>query len=72
MGRFRSKVRVRACLLGGSMKACQKRYKCPKCGKCFVGYPALSREDNKTEICQKCDINEAIIIFIKNHDANGR
>ncbi len=29
VGRFRSKVWVRACLLGGSMKARQKRCRCP-------------------------------------------
>lgn len=26
-------------------KAVQKRHKCPKCGKYYVGYPALSRRD---------------------------
>jgi len=45
------------------MKARQKRHKCPKCGKYYVGYPALSREDNKTEICPECGIKEAISIF---------
>ena len=45
------------------MKARQKRRKCPKCGKYYVGYPALSREDNKTEICPECGIKEAISIF---------
>ena len=45
------------------MKACQKRHKCPKYGKYYVGYPALSREDNKTEICPECGIKEAISIF---------
>ena len=42
------------------MKARQKRHKCPKCGKYYVGYPALSREDNKTEICPKCGVEEAL------------
>ena len=45
------------------MKARQKRYKCPKCGKYYVGYPALSREDNKTEICPECGTKEAISLF---------
>jgi len=45
------------------MKTRQKRRKCPKCGKYYVGYPALSREDNKTEICPECGIKEAISIF---------
>lgn len=42
------------------MKARQKRHKCPKCGKYYVGYPALSREDNKSEICPNCGVIEAI------------
>ena len=36
--------------LGGSIKARQKRRKCSKCGKYYVGHPALSRKYNKTEI----------------------
>ena len=63
MGRFRSKVWVRACLLSGSMKTRQKRRKCPKCGKYYVGYSALSREDNKTEVCPECGMVEAVIAF---------
>lgn len=34
--------------------------RCPKCGKEFTEYPALSREDNKTEICPECGIAEAV------------
>ena len=30
------------------LKAAQKRLRCPKCGEYYVGYPALSRTDNKT------------------------
>ena len=41
-------------------KVAQKRHKCPKCGKEYIGYPALSREDNKTEICPECGICEAV------------
>lgn len=41
-------------------KGSQKLRKCPKCGKKYYGYPALSREDNKTEICSKCGIEEAL------------
>ena len=33
---------------------------CPKCGKTLKGYPALSRTDNKTEICSDCGILEAL------------
>lgn len=35
----------------------------PECGKYYAGYPVLSREDNKTEICPECGIKEAISIF---------
>lgn len=34
--------------------------KCPKCHKEFVDYPAISREDNETEICPECGVREAI------------
>ena len=40
--------------------AAQKRHKCPKCGKYYVGYPALSRRDNKTKICSECGMLEAL------------
>ena len=33
---------------------------CPKCNKKFKGYPAISREDNKTKICPTCGLIEAI------------
>ena len=33
---------------------------CPKCGKEYRGYPALSRRDNKTEICPDCGQKEAL------------
>ena len=34
--------------------------KCPNCGRMYSGYPALSRKDNKTEICPDCGIAEAL------------
>lgn len=34
--------------------------KCPKCGKEYEGYPAISRTDNKTEICPDCGTLEAL------------
>ena len=37
--------------------------RCPKCGKEFTEYPALSREDNETEICPECGVAEAIKAF---------
>ena len=53
------------------MKARQKRRKCLKCGKYYAGYPALSREDDKTEICSECGVKEAmdsLILFLKCHE----
>ena len=37
--------------------------KCERCGKTFIGEPALSRKDNKTEICSHCGLKEAIEEF---------
>ena len=39
--------------------------KCPKCGREYDEYPAISREDNKTEICPSCGTREALEIFEK-------
>ena len=33
---------------------------CPKCRKLYAGRPALSRVDNKTDICSDCGMREAI------------
>lgn len=38
---------------------------CPKCGKTFKGVGALSRRDNKTEICSECGRKEAINDYFK-------
>lgn len=38
----------------------EKTKYCPKCGKIYHGHPALSRMDNKTEICPDCGTKEAI------------
>lgn len=46
------------------MKARQEHHKYPKCDKYYVGYPALSREDDKTEICPGCGMREAVGLFI--------
>lgn len=34
--------------------------KCPVCGKEYTAPPALSRKDNKTEICPVCGMREAL------------
>lgn len=38
---------------------------CANCGKAIIGYPAISRKDNKTEICNNCGTLEAVEIAIK-------
>lgn len=38
---------------------------CPICNKEFNCYPAISRKDNKTEICPKCGMMEALDNFIR-------
>ena len=37
--------------------------KCPKCGQRYNSHPAISREDNKTEICPVCGMKEAMEDF---------
>lgn len=38
---------------------------CARCGKAISGYPAISRKDNKTEICNNCGTLEALEDLIK-------
>ena len=33
---------------------------CPICGKTYRDYPALSRTDNKTEICPDCGVIQGL------------
>lgn len=40
-----------------------KQRKCPICKKSYKNHPALSRKDNKTEICPECGQREAFDIF---------
>ena len=37
---------------------------CPRCVKDYDEYPALSRMDNKTNICSKCGSREAMLDYI--------
>lgn len=39
---------------------------CPVCKKRYTEHPALSRRDNKTEICPSCGAMEAVGDFVKN------
>lgn len=36
---------------------------CPVCGNLYTEHPALSRKDNRTEICPVCGLNEAMTEF---------
>jgi len=33
---------------------------CPRCGESYTTFPALSRRDNKTDICSACGTSEAM------------
>lgn len=45
--------------------------RCPKCKKEFVEHPAISRVDNKTEICPECGVAEAVDAFCA-HEERAR
>lgn len=38
---------------------------CPRCKNQYIGYPALSRVDNKTEICPDCGLEESRLGIIR-------
>lgn len=42
---------------------------CPKCKKKSYGYPAVSRVDNKTNICTNCGVMEAVQSYLE-HNKN--
>ena len=44
----------------------RKERVCPVCGKTYTYYPAISRRDNKTEICPQCGTAEALEDFFNN------
>lgn len=46
-------------LTKGEMMAV-KTFVCPRCKEEWTGYPALSRVDNKTEICSPCGTVEGL------------
>ena len=52
------------------VKNIDKKSKCPICGKYYMGQGAISRIDNKTEICSECGVNQAMrdfVNFLENH-----
>jgi len=46
------------------MREYKKGGNCPRCKKDYDDYPALSRLDNKTNICSKCGTEEALFNFV--------
>ena len=42
-----------------------KNKKCPRCDEAMSKYPALSRRDNKTDICSACGQDEAMVDYAK-------
>ena len=38
-------------------------HKCSRCGKYFIGEPAISRKDNQSEVCDACGLEEAMEDF---------
>lgn len=44
-------------------KIVQPKRTCPFCGEDYIDYPAISRTDNKTEICPTCGLREALRHF---------
>ncbi len=44
---------------------CKEHPTCPSCGIGIKGHPAISRKDNKTEICSKCGQIEAMTAWKK-------
>ena len=45
------------------MKKTNEEKKCPRCLEVYTGYPALSRRDNRTDICSDCGTREALMDF---------
>ena len=45
------------------------KYKvCPICKQKYTQHPAISRIDNKTNICPACGIQEALLDFIRKYN----
>ena len=50
----------------GSIRVTVKKTKeCPRCKRMYRGFSALSRRDNKTDICSNCGSVEAMEDFYK-------
>lgn len=46
----------------------RKERVCPVCGETYTDYPAISRRDNKTEICPQCGTAEALEDFFNKEE----
>lgn len=47
-----------------------EKQKCPLCGREYAGAPAISRTDNRTQICPDCGTRQALAaIGVSNPDA---
>lgn len=44
---------------------------CPLCGRQYEDYPAISRTDNKTEICPECGMREALEAWFNERSKNN-
>ena len=44
-------------------EAIRQSRRCPICHQPIIGYPALSRTDNRTEICADCGTRQALSVF---------
>ena len=42
------------------MKDYSEEKECPRCGNTYTGFPAMSRLDNKTDICSPCGTEEGL------------
>lgn len=41
-----------------------REWVCPRCGNTVYDYPAISRKDQKTQICSTCGLAEAKLEYI--------
>ena len=46
----------------------RRSWKCPRCKESTFDFPAISRRDNKTEICSPCGVSEAMADYFGKAD----
>lgn len=52
------------------LRIAKKDNTCPLCSEKIIGYPSLSRRDNKTNICSTCGMRQTLEDFIKYQKEN--